>query len=155
MTPPRKPFRSLLGSTLWLHPVEPRDAPRLTAFLNRRDLLRSEGMKSAPGRGRRWLASDVWGAPVCLFALETDDRGEGVLSFAASRGDGAAFVEALRLLTDGVRRWTRLTRMSTRPVPDLIAVSGLRATGWFESAPGTWSRDLGPESRAMEAHRAG
>jgi len=155
MTPHARASRSLLGSTLWLRPVEPRDTSRLTAFLNRRDLLRSEGTKGAPARGRRWLATDVWGAPACFFALVTEVPGEAALVFAASGGDAGGFVEALRLLADAVRRWTRLERLVTRPPADLIAVAGLRAAGWTESAPGEWSLDPGTEPARFEAPRAG
>jgi hypothetical protein len=155
MTPHARSSRSLLGSTLWLRPVEPRDAPRLTAFLNRRDLFRSEGKAGAPAQGSRWLATDVWGAPACVLALETEFPGVGILSFAASGGDAGGFLEALRLLADAARRWTRLTRLVTRPPADLIAHAGLRAAGWTESGPGEWSLDLGNEPARFEAPRAG
>lgn len=155
MTPPPEPPRSLLGSTLWLRPVEPRDAPRLTAFLNRRDLLRSEPQDGTSARGRRWLVTDIWGAPACTFTLETGASGTGFLVFAASGGDAGGFLEALRLLADWVRRWTRLERLVTRPPADVVAHAGLRAAGWEDRGRGEWGLDLRSEETRFEAPRAG
>jgi hypothetical protein len=148
MNPSRSGTWSLLGSNLWLRSLRTRDLPRAKAFLSRSDLLRSApgttGADLLPTGERRWLATDVWGAPACFLALEASSGGAARLRFAVPAAEGLHLREGLRLLIDGLRRHSSLEQLAVQPPDDLQAQGTLRELGWREGSRGIWVLDLHP-----------
>jgi len=139
---------------------------RWRSFAAREDLVRSEPPPLPPegeaeGRGSSspeiLLAFDPWGAPVVLFALVGEGKGDTrtEVRFAVPRDAGAAFREALRLLVDLLHRrgeerelWTRLPE----GIPAAAAV--LEACGWRSGPEGIWSRSSAATPQPSEPSRA-
>ncbi len=156
---------SLLGSDLWLRPVESGDLGRLEAFWERRDLVRSAGpggttlptmVRLARGKGglRRWsprkgivlVAVDLLGAPAGVFSLDPDPEPKpdrAAVSFTVPRDGAAVLHEALRLLADAAGHRTPLRRLVVRAAPAAPALDLLlRGTGWTREGEGVWTLDF-------------
>ena len=160
---------SLLGSNLWLRPLEPGDPPRVKAFLARRDLARSRSgdatglARFLPGDGDLFsaardqpglvlLATDAMGAPAGLLVIHTGFAdGPAELSFAVPAA--GVLPEALRLLEDGLAAHTQLVSVTLRVEPRTFDAI-LAAAGWLETEPGIWSFRLKKTPAFREAHRA-
>ncbi len=163
---------SLLGSSLWLRPVEPGDVARLRAFRARKDLARSAGpggaVLPAASRGalerkgaarysaRRGLILAAWdpvGSPAGLFSIDPRPAtGEAALSFTVPRDGTGVLHESLRLIADAACHRTRLRRLTIRTVPDAPALGAiLESEGWSGNGSGTWTLALDPDKEAGDA----
>ncbi len=163
---------SLLGSSLWLRPVEPGDAARLQAFRARRDLVRSGGaggaapsarFRTAPGKQRsdrystrRGLVLAAWdpvGSPAGLFSVDPCPvPGEAAISFTVPRDGAGVLHESLRLIADAARHRTRLRRLTIRTVSDAPSLGAtLDGAGWSGNGSGTWTLVLDPNQGAGDA----
>lgn len=160
---------SLLGSNLWLRPLEAGDLAKVRAFLARRDLVRSRAGDSAslsrflPGQddlfsgtseqpGLVLVATDALGAPAGLLVVHTGFAdGPAELSFAVPSDH--VLSEVLRLVGDGLAAHTPLPSVTLRVEPRAFDAI-LTAAGWRETDRGTWSRRLEEKPGVREAHRA-
>jgi len=123
---------SLLGSSLWLHPLAHEDLSRWRAFLRRRDLVRA-GDREAPLKpkgaglgtlhGMTLVATDPMGAPAGVFHLRGQD-GEIALSFAVPAKEARVLREAIRLILAALPSRTRSTRVRVEGCTENLAQIG-------------------------------
>jgi hypothetical protein len=172
MKPHRYAAWSLLGSSVWLRPVEPGDFARLEAFWERKDLVRSAGpggttlptvSRLARGKGgltryssRRGLVLVGWdplGVPVGLFSVDPrPDPDEASISFTVPRDGAAVLHESLRLIADAARHRTRLRRLTIRTVTDAPSLAAiLEDIGWAGNGSGVWTMTLEPPGKGSHA----
>jgi hypothetical protein len=136
----------LLGSTLWLRPLEESDLPGLRAFLRRKDVVRAGNTAArlrpsdpgravlAPGPGVSLVALDPLGAPAGVFHLR-ETRSGVVLSFAVPRDEPAILRECIRLLILPLAARTRAPRLTISGLaPESEVAPVLLATGWSQEA---------------------
>ncbi len=157
MKPHRLAAWTLLGSNLWLRPVERADLPRLKTFRARRDLVRSArslgealdhpGRRAArfvAGRNLALVATDPSGAPAGVFVLaDAAEEGGASVAFAVPRDGAQELREALRLLADAARYRSGLRFLEVQASAEAHFLDRLlTGLGWRSSGDGAWRLDL-------------